>query len=236
MKKILLISVIFLSITVSWSKPCVNKYGYDRGDPDKDQIKCDNGDGEACNNLANLYFFGECGKQKDALTGHKLLDKACDLSHHQSCVYIAELYYGKNEIKVADYWAKGCKRGSNYEVCEAAINKYFKYNVYEKGIKLLEYTCDKGFSSSCQKLNNIKNISSPQTNKKWADWTNKYRNMYINKCTKDAPFMMCKCFQEQTEKKYPNLYDYTDVVNNGSYNSFLKNGVYKQCVNKVNRE
>jgi len=155
-----IISILILSITISWSKPCVNEYGYDRGDPDKDKIACSNGNGQACNNLADLYFFGECGKKEDASIGKKFLNKACDLMHHQSCVYMAELYYGKDEIKVADYWAKGCRRGSSYEVCEAAIKRYFDYNAYIKAIELLQYTCNKGFTLSCEKLANQKKLIS----------------------------------------------------------------------------
>lgn len=101
----------------------------------KDDLACQNGDGEKCSFIASVFYIGEgfpYAPKGDIVKAVEYYQKACDLNLAGSCTFAGMIYYLDKEIqqdikKSRVLLSKGCALGDDLG-CSYLKSDIFKEN------------------------------------------------------------------------------------------------------------
>lgn len=121
------------------------------------QLRCDEGHGGMCGELALMYKKGY-GGIKSAGKAKELYQKACDLGVEQACVDVGVELSWEKELEIV---TRDCEKGNPFSCNNMGyilwMGKEVKHDLPEAR-KALTKACDSGYSASCRGLVKMWNL------------------------------------------------------------------------------
>jgi hypothetical protein len=121
------------------------------------QLRCDEGHGGMCGELALMYKKGY-GGIKSASKAMEFYKKACDLGVEQSCVDVGVELSWEKELEIV---TRDCEKGNPFSCNNMGyilwMGKGVKHDLPEAR-KALTKACDGGYSASCRGLAKMWNL------------------------------------------------------------------------------
>ena len=117
-------------------------------------VRCRNGDGDACSMLAMMYASGVVGPANRA-EAHRLNERGCSLGSSDACEGVAGCYasgkWCKQDVgRAYAIWAGVCKSGKKSACLSAATVQFEDLHNPSLGLQLAERACGLGEADACR--------------------------------------------------------------------------------------